>query len=463
MSATGGGVLYASLVYAALATAVVSSLGMLLVPVVSEEMSVPTSTAQWIITGNLLLGALVSPTAGRLSDGHRRKALLLGLLALALIGSVIAALAPSFGVLLIGRVLQGFAYGIVPVTIALARAHLPRERKAAAVATLATTVSMGLGIGYPLTGLAVGAFGLHAAFWVAVGFILSAMVVVTVSIPRDGEAGERRPFDLRGAILLGAALASLVLAIAEAPVWGWTAWPTVGLFALGVVLTIGWLRSARRPALPFVDVASLRIPAVLVSHLSGFVLAATVYLAMSTASLVAQAPASTGYGQAIPVLWAGLVILPLSIGSFAAGRVVAPMLHRFRLITLYTCGALSLAAGAALLLSMHDALWHLLLGMLLVGAGMGAVFGVGSVIVARGVPLAEVGSAVGFNQVLRTIGGTLGSAVAGSVFAASLTSIGFPSQRGVSLAMAVGVALAAVAAASVGVFGLITRAKGSDP
>jgi predicted MFS family arabinose efflux permease len=116
--------LEAALAYAALSTAVVSSLGMLLVPTIAEAMGVSVSTAQWMLTVNLLVGAVATPVMGRLSDGPKQKRMLLVALAIILLGSVVAALATDFTVFLIGRALQGLTYGIVPVTIAVARRYL---------------------------------------------------------------------------------------------------------------------------------------------------------------------------------------------------------------------------------------------------------------------------------------------------------------------------------------------------
>ena len=114
-------VLLRSLVYTALTSAIVSSLGMLLVPKISHEFAVSISAAQWMLTINLLVGAVATPIMGRLSDGPYTKRLLLCSLTCILIESVVAACAPNFTVFLVGRALQGLSYGIVPVTIALAR------------------------------------------------------------------------------------------------------------------------------------------------------------------------------------------------------------------------------------------------------------------------------------------------------------------------------------------------------
>lgn len=134
-TATARNPLVPTLVFAALATAIVSSLGMLLVPSISQRFDVDVATAQWMLTVNLLAGAVATPIMGRLSDGPHKKRLLLASLATMFVGSVMAAAAPTFGVFLAGRVLQGLSYGIVPVTIAIARRYVPPEHAQNTIST----------------------------------------------------------------------------------------------------------------------------------------------------------------------------------------------------------------------------------------------------------------------------------------------------------------------------------------
>lgn len=138
-----------ALIYAALSTSIVSSLGMLLVPAISREMDVSVSNAQWMLTVNLLFGAISTPIMGRLSDGPHKKRLLLVSLTVILVGSVVAALAPNFTVFLIGRALQGLTYGIVPVTIALARRYASADKVQVSISSLSVTVATGLDLGTP--------------------------------------------------------------------------------------------------------------------------------------------------------------------------------------------------------------------------------------------------------------------------------------------------------------------------
>ena len=364
-----------ALVYAALSTAVVSSLGMLLVPSIALDMGVSVSSAQWTLTINLLAGAVATPVMGRLSDGPHKKRLLLVSLALILLGSVVAALAPSFEVFLVGRALQGLTYGIVPVTIALARQHVDRDRSQSAISSLSVTVATGIGVGYPLTGVIAGTLDFRAAFWFAAIFVVSAMLVVLRFIPSHvGGKQVQPPFDFPGAALLGLGLGALLLGISEGSHWGWDSGALIGVVALALVALAVWVRIELRSAHPLINLRVLRRPDVVLANATAIGLGGAMYIGLSMGSLVAQAPASTGYGMALPVIWAGWVMFPLSVGSFLANRVVRRVSRRVDLAVLLPVGAGTMAFAAAQLWLAHAELWELLCGMFLFGVGMGASY-----------------------------------------------------------------------------------------
>ena len=205
-----------ALAYAALTTAIVSSLGMLLVPTISHDMHVEVSTGQWMLTVNLLVGAVATPIMGRLSDGPHKKRLLLFSLTTILVGSIVAAAAPNFTVFLIGRALQGLTYGIVPVTIALARRYLPENQARLGISSLSVTVTTGLGLGYPLTGILADLLGFRFAFWFAALFLITTILVVWRVVPAGpDEQAPRNTLDVPGALLVGTGLASLLVAVSS--------------------------------------------------------------------------------------------------------------------------------------------------------------------------------------------------------------------------------------------------------
>ncbi|ROZ48989.1 MFS transporter [Rhodococcus sp. WS3] len=437
--------LLSALIFAALTTAVVSSLGMLLVPTISHELGVEVSTGQWMLTVNLLVGAISTPIMGRLSDGPHKKRLLLTALVLVLLGSIVAATAPNFTVFLVGRALQGLTYGIVPVTIAMARRYLPEDQARLGISSLSVTVATGLGVGYPLTGILAHLFGFRFAFSCAALFLITAIAVVWRLVPEGpDEQAPRAPFDAPGALLVGAGLALLLVAISEGSHWGWLSPWTLGFFVGAIVVLAVWCLVELRVSHPLINLRVLRNPDVLVANGTAIGLGAAMYVGLSIVSFIAQSPVSTGYGLALPLFWAGFVMLPLSVGSFAANRLVRVISRRIRLRTLLLLGAGLVTTASLIMWLAHDELWEILIGMFAFGVGMGMTYAAMPALIARSVADIALGSAVSFNQVLRTVGGAFGSAVSGAVLAVHPGTDLHPTAGGINMALAIG-AIACVA------------------
>jgi predicted MFS family arabinose efflux permease len=428
-----------ALIYAALCTAVVSSLGMLLVPSIAAEFRVPVSTAQWMLTVNLLVGAVATPVMGRLSDGPRTRRLLLISLLIILAGSVVAALAPNFVVFLVGRAMQGLSYGIVPVTIAMARRYAAPARVQSSISTLSVTVASGIGVGYPLTGVIAGVSDYHWAFWFAALFVSTAIILVFRTLP-DGahDSVVRQPFDTLGATLLGLGLGLLLLGISEGENWGWGTPPTIGMLIAAVALLAAWATVELASSHPLINLRVLRNSDVLFANGTAIGLGAAMYIALSVGSLVAQAPRATGYGLALPVVWAGFVMFPLSVGSLTANRIVRRLAQRIKLSTLLPVGSTIILGASVLLWVTHRELWLLLLGMLGLGLGMGASYAAMPALIARTVAAEELGSLVSFNQVLRTVGSAFGTALARAILAANTSPDGHSTDAGITGAFALG-------------------------
>ncbi len=439
-----------ALVFAALATAIVSSLGMLLVPSISEQFNVDIATAQWMLTVNLLAGAVATPILGRLSDGLHKKRLLLVSLSIMFIGSVLAAAAPNFPLFLTGRALQGLSYGLVPITISIARRYVEQNKVQPAISSLSVTVSSGIGIGYPLTGIIAGLFDYSFAFWFGAAFVLATIIVVWRVVPAgpDTQAASL-PFDYLGTTLLTFGLGSLLLAISESPKWGWGSLPILVLLVFAAVILTVWVLVENKLDHPLINLRTLKQGDVLLANISAIALGAALYIGMSVSSLVAQAEESTGYGLSLPVLWAGFVIFPLSVGSFTANRMVRILAKKVGIQIMLPIGAIIMSLAGTLLWLLHSALWEILLSMLVFGLGMGASYAAMPALIARSVATQELGSSVSFNQVLRTVGSSFGTAISAAIIAthaglngeATATGINMTFMLGALLCIALGAAL----------------------
>lgn len=434
-----------ALVYAALCTSIVASTGALLVPSIARAFNVPVGAAQWMLTVNLLVGAVATPIMGRLSDGPHTKRLILVAMSIILLGSLLAAVTTNFVLFLLGRAMQGVSYGIVPIAVALVRKRYPEDKIVASISVLAITGAMGIGIGYPVTGMIAGTGDYRWAFWFAFTFVATAIIVVAVFVPdtRDNKA-PRRKFDFVGALLLGLGLGSLLLAISEGPRFGWFSSPIIGALALSALILAFWVHVELRIDNPLVNLRLLKQSAVRLANGAGLVLGSALYMAIPIAALIVQAPLSTGWGLALPVFWAGFVSLPQSIGSFVANRVFQVLPSRLRLAVLLTAGVAIITCSALLLLIWHDTLWQLLLGLFFFGCGIGISSSAMPSLIARNVAASELGSAISFNQVIFTTGGSIGSAIASSVLSTTTSADLLPSAAGIDLALANAAGLAGV-------------------
>ncbi|MDH6703457.1 MFS family permease [Kitasatospora sp. MAA19] len=405
------------LVFLSAVVAVISSLGAPMIPTIAAVDHVSLSEAQWSLTITMLVGALTTPVLGRLGDGPARRTVTLTAAAVVVLGSVLAALPLGFGWLLVGRALQGVGLGLTPLAIATARDSLPAAASRSAVALLSITTVAGVGLGYPITGLIAESFGIHAGFWFGAVISALALALAALVLPPTTDRA-RRPLDALGAALLGLALVGLLLVLSEGETWGWASARLWTVAAVSLLLLITWIWHELRTAHPLVDLRSLTNPVVLTADVAGLVAGVGMYLLMSLVIRYVQTPTGTGYGLGASVVVAGLVLLPFSALSLLSSKVVPVLARR-------TSSALVLPLGCAIsLVSMlfflfaRDHLWELLVVMGIAGLGVSCTFAVMPGLIVNAVPAHEVGSAVSFNQVLRYVGYSTGSALCGAVLQA---------------------------------------------
>ncbi len=430
------------LVFVGLLVAVVSSLGSPLIPTIASDYGVSLGAAQWSLTITLLVGAVSAPVVGRLGDGPRRLHVLLVALGALVVGSVLAALPTKiFVLLLIGRALQGIGLALLPLAMSVARDHLDPTRARSTLATLSVTAVVGVGLGYPLTGVIAEHLDFHAGFWMAailgsVAMVLAAVVVPT-SAHRPGQT-----FDLPGALLLGIGLAGLLVGISEGEEWGWTSPRLIGVIAASVLAIAVWIWHELSTKAALVDLRLMKHRTVLTSNVTGILAGVGMYMFMSMVIRYVQTPASTGYGLGASVVIAGLALLPLSAASFLASKIVVRINAWIRPERLLPLGSVAFAAALLIFATNRDHLWEIFLVMGIAGIGIGSSFAVMPRMIVTAVPASETSSALALNQVLRTVGFSIGSALSATILTAH-TAAGneFPDNSGYTVGAVVAISL----------------------
>ncbi|MAS56891.1 MAG: MFS transporter [Pimelobacter sp.] len=390
--------------------AVVSSLGAPLVPSIAEQYDVSVTAAQWALTATLLAGAVATPVLGRLGSGRRRRPVVLGGIAVVLLGTLLAALPLGYLPLVLGRALQGVGLALVPLVLAIARDAYRGVEQTRVLALLSVTTVAGAGLGYPVTSLIAAYAGLHGAY--VFGSVLVGVTLLRAlrDVPADLDVAAQ-PVDLTGAGLLTAGTLSVLLVVSQGETWGWTSTPVAVLALLGVAALVGWGRwSLRRPQ-PLVDLRLAARPGVVGPHLVALVLGVGMYGLLSLAVVIVRADGSAGFGLDLGVAVAGLVLVPYSVASVVGSQAARRVERRWGGRPLLPLGCSSFAASLALLAWQHEHLWLLLVAMAVGGLGSGFSFSSLAGLIVPHVPDSETGSALALNQLLRYLGFATGSAI----------------------------------------------------
>lgn len=421
--------------------AVVSSVGAPLIPTVAQAYDVSFTGAQWSLTIAMLTGAVTVPVLGRLGDGPRRRPVVIAALAVVLVGCIFAAIPGNFAMLIVGRGLQGIGLGLMPLAMAIARDHLGAQQARACVAALSVTAVAGIGLGYPLTGVIAHFWGFHACFVVA-AFASAIVLLGAIFVVPSSKHLDRHPLDVTGALSLGAGLTLLLLAISLGGQWGWASVPLVSCFVLGAVVLALWARHELRCDHPIVQLRLLRNRSVLTADVTGLLAGIGMFVMSSTVIRYVQTPTDTGYGLGRSAMIAGLVLVPFSLASVVANKLLPSASRWLPRNLVMPIGALAFVAALVLILFGRSELWIVFVVMGIAGLGVGFTFAAMPAFIVSAVPAHETGSALGVNQVTRTVGGAIGSALSATVLAAyTLPGEVFPTDDGYSAIIVVGAGL----------------------
>ena len=415
-------------------------------PTIEAALDTDQATVTWVLTAYLVSASVFTPIIGRIGDKVGKERMLVVALSALAIGSLLAAVAPSVGVLIAARAIQGVGGGVLPLTFGIIRDEFPREKVAGAVGASAALLAVGGGFGLVLAGPIVNALSYHWLFWLPMMMTTLAALAAHFFVP---ESPERTPgrINVSSAVLMSTWLVTLLLAVSQGPSWGWTSPVTLGLFVATVVVLPIWVYAEARSDSPLVDMRMMRIPTVWTVNLVALLFGMGMYSMFAFLPQFLQTPDSvTGYGFSASVTESGLLLLPQTVATFVAGLISGRLAARFgsKAVLVFGAGLTSLATLGLVLA--HDALWQLLVETTLLGLAFGLAFAALSNLIVDAVPASQTGVASGMNANIRTVGGAIGGAVLGSVVTAGARADGLPVEAGYTNGFAVLVVTSGLAA-----------------
>ena len=431
-----------ALTVAVLQTAVVPVLG-----VIAHQLNASTVAASWAVTANLIAAAAATPLIGRLADLHNKRRVLLGVLAVELVGSILAATTASLTLLILGRVLQGVSYSLYPICVAILREELPQGRVVSALAVLSGTLGVGGGAGLVVTGLMMDSnAGYHRVFWLTTGFTVFVILVVLHLVP-SRESTAAGTIDWLGATGLAVGLTALLLTITQGNSWGWLSPATLGSAAGGLAILVGWWFWERRCTYPLVSTTTLTRRAMLLTNLATVLVGMGLYFGFLGLTAFVQIPREiAGYGFSASVLHASVVfLLPGALMGFVTATASARFIDRFGARPVLVCGAAAGIAGFAFLAIAHAQPWQVIVAGLATNAYISLAYAALPALVVSEAEPGETGVATGVNAIARTVGSAVAAALVAVLLQRSTGATGVPAEAAFVTIFAIGAVTAALA------------------
>lgn len=409
--------------FCGIVVALMQTLVVPIIPQLPHLISASPADASWAITATLLAAAVVTPISGRLGDMYGKKRILVASLLLVVLGSAVCAFANSLIPLIVGRAFQGAAVGVIPLGIAILRDELPPRKVAGAMAVVSATLGVGGAIGLPVAAAVAQVADWHVLFWVSAGLGLVGTVLAVVMIP---ESPVRTPgrFDVVGAVGLSTALILFLLPITKGSQWGWTDPLTLGLFAASVVVILAWGCIELRTSQPLVDLRISARPCVLFTNLASIAIGFSMYGNSLTLPQLLMAPTSTGYGLGLSMVAAGIALAPGGLVMMALSPVSAKISAwrgpRFTLMV----GSVVVGLGYLFVYLLSSSVWMIVLGGMIIGAGVGLGYSSMPALIISAVPISETAAANGLNSLMRSIGTSSAAAIVSVVLASMTITVG---------------------------------------
>ena len=407
--------LTAALGFAVLAVAVLQTGVVPILSSISSQLQVSTAAVSWVVTANLLAAAASAPLIGRLADLFNKKSVLLGTLVLVLAGSVLGATMTSLPLLVLGRFLQGTSFALYPIAVSILRKELPGDRLIRAIAVLSAMLGLGGAVGLVGTGLLMPAgAGYQRIFLLHAVLVVSVVAAVAAMVPSRPQRHTAR-VDWVGAAGLALGLSSLLLAISQGSIWGWTSPRTVLAAAAGISILMMWQSWNRRSDSPLVATGMLKHRPVLLANSAGFLTGMGSYLSVMGLSHFAGVPVSNGFGFGASVQGVSLqFLLPGAVMGTVTAVVAGRAIERFGARAVVAAGGVAGVTGFAMLAMFNTERWQLIVAGLLTSAYISLSYGALPALIVGEVEPGETAVATGLNGTFSKIAGASAAAMVGS-------------------------------------------------
>jgi MFS family permease len=399
------------------------------IPEIIKEFKIPYGTAAWIFSAYLIVAAVMTPVAGRLSDLYGKKKVLLMLLIIYIVGLTAGSFTYNISFLLVTRIIQGFGLAAVPAAFSLLRDTFPPAKLAIAVGVFGSAYSAGSVVGL-LTGASIiQHFGWHSTFLAIVPFsaLVTLMIArfvkenrepdrsVTVKAPENTPNKKQASFsiDIKGVLALSVTISSFVIALTliQIGISSENLSQIAGAFITSAVSLTIFVIIERRAEPPFFDLKLLRHKILLRSYIILIATGITMFMIYPSIVQLVRSPIPLGFGGNSED--AANVQLPFMIMFLVFASITPFIINRVGSMKPTIIGGIISLIGAIGLLTFHSTEFAVSANLAVIASGLSLTITATWNMVVSSSPKEFTGISVGVGALLLFIGMAIGPALAG--------------------------------------------------
>ncbi|HEX4579594.1 MAG TPA: MDR family MFS transporter, partial [Candidatus Dormibacteraeota bacterium] len=378
----------------------------------------------WVVTVYLLTSTVTVPIYGKLSDIYGRRPLLLIGIAVFLLGSALSGLSQSMGELIIFRGLQGLGAGaIFPIALAVIGDLFSPAERGRYQGLFGAVFGLSFIIGPFLGGFLTDNLSWHWIFYVNLPIGVAALAVIATQLPNSGNTrGVRvRDLDFLGIGIFSVAAISLLIGLtnkgltdSSGRLYDWTSLNVLAYLVDAAVLTVGFVVAERFAREPIIPLDQFRNRSYTTINAATFLVAFGFFCAIIFLPRYFQAV------QGLSATASGYRTWPLMLGLILSSTLSGILVSRtgkYKAMLIGAAAVLTLGMFLMTRLQVDTGYWTLSLWMAIAGLGVGPTFSVTTVALQNAVPVRRIGVATSNLTFFRQIGGSVGLAIAGSIFA----------------------------------------------
>ncbi len=371
----------------------------------------------WVFSIYLLTSTTTVPIYGKLADLYGRKPLFLFGAALFIIGSAASGAAQSMEQLIVFRAIQGLGAGaVMPIVLTIIGDIFALEERAKVQGLFSGVWGLSSVVGPFVGGLIVDHFSWRWVFFINLPFGLVSMVLLAIFFKETVER-KKHHLDYLGTLTLTGSIVALLFALLQGgTTWAWTSFQSIGLFIAALVLLILFIRTELRAAEPILPLDLFKSRIITISSIGGVVLGVLMFGITSYVPLFVQGVKGGSATSAGITL--GPLLLAWPIASTISGKAVIN--YGYRVTGILGLVASVIGVAMTTLFNAQTNLPFIVVAMVLIGTGLGFASSVFILSVQNAVPWKLRGVATATTQFFRTMGGTVGVAIMGTILNAQM-------------------------------------------